>query len=126
MENQEKLNNYEIEKSLHISTRWDIENCISEIPTMLQNIINELNMYINILKEYDLQPHQLREACFLYKQFNDGKYSVDKVEKDLEVLEIVKKWIVVKEDKELIPRWIEMVISEEEFNKIKEWLDDDK
>ena len=64
-------------------------------------------------------------------------YPIKKIEKDLEVLEILKKWILVNESyDDLFPYEIDvkqqyvssrscLVLTEEEFNKIKEWLEDD-
>ena len=63
-------------------------------------------------------------------------YPIKKIKKDLEVLEILKKWILVNESyDDLFPYEIDvkqqyvskrscLVLTEEDFKKIKEWLEE--
>ena len=65
----------------------------------------------------------------------ENKNDFSQIEKDLEVLEILKKWIVVNEtNDDLFPYEIKvkngyvsnkscLVLIEEDYKKIKEWLD---
>lgn len=72
-----------------------------------------------------------------YQNGMAGRSFYDIIKQDLEVLEILKKYILISKscDDDLFPYDIDvkqqyvsnrscLVLTEEEFNKIKEWLDD--
>lgn len=151
-----EISNFDADKELKNYTQWNAEDIIYQTPKMLEFIIDYLQEFRTTLKEYNIQPRQFREACFLYKQFNDGKYSVDKVEKSFKMLEIIKHkkvniWQFIlcikdrKEQHQKNPKIDEFnfydyslngeffkpfisreALTEEEFELLKEWLDDDK
>ena len=65
-------------------------------------------------------------------------YPIDNIRKDLEVLDILKKWIVVNETyDDLFPYEIKLrngyvsnksclVFTKDDYEKVKEWLENDK
>ena len=65
-------------------------------------------------------------------------YPIDNIRKDLEVLDILKKWIVVNETyDDLFPYEIKLrngyvsnksclVLTKDDYEKVKEWLENDK
>ncbi len=115
------------------------------IETIKQTLIKaqENEDWNTIIEEYDIKPHEVREAFIVYKMMQGAGYKVahiEKAQKQEKILNIIKEKLVNIVDlwqctdlytynslvKGTTANGISRELTQEEFNMLKEWLKQDR